>query len=122
MHRLFTSISDEHSLFSQIKQDLIASLEWHLYGAVLDFCTWRERVNHNLMKTLSEIAALDGYTGKKNLLGVRIGSKGKGHGGDMIVNSKGNNGNDSDDDPEGDEEEEAQIGRIMDFLSDLAVS
>ncbi|RXW12165.1 hypothetical protein EST38_g13690 [Candolleomyces aberdarensis] len=106
----------------EVKEDLIASGEWHLYGAILDFCTRRERVNCSLVKTLREITAIDGYTGKKDLLGVRIGSKGKGRGQDASVNGEGGSGNDSDGDHEGDEEEEAQMGGIVDFISELSTS
>ena len=71
VHRLHTWIIDENTLLDsrvralQIERDPIA-------GALASYSVRRQRLNSRLLATISQIYALDGYTGRR-VSGQRLG-------------------------------------------------
>ncbi|KAJ3514979.1 hypothetical protein NMY22_g14574 [Coprinellus aureogranulatus] len=125
MKRLFTSIHDEHLLFARVQRELEDSKQHQLLGALKDFATHRRRVNRVILRYLREIQGFEGYTGDKNLLGVRRGTACEAEGMQPVeeddVGTVYVDASDSDSEGEGDEEV-VQRGGVIDFISEVAIS
>ncbi|KAF6757867.1 hypothetical protein DFP72DRAFT_1108913 [Ephemerocybe angulata] len=124
--RLATSIYDEHTLFEQVSTELRNAGSDQLLGALIDFSVPRKRVNRNILQYLEEITELDGYTGDTNLLGLRVGSAPRTQATGLIDSNPREASSlfdlmaaETDDE---DEDEEAQIGGVLDFIGEVALS
>jgi hypothetical protein len=119
IRRLYTSIIDEHNLFSRVEAELESEHSLGVLGALREFSGRRHRINWVLLAQLQAIARLEGYSGEKRLRGVKKGSKGKRSedGADIISHE-----DPLEDDESDDEEEVAQVGGVIDFIADLATS
>ncbi|KAF6756492.1 hypothetical protein DFP72DRAFT_1066840 [Ephemerocybe angulata] len=123
--RLFTSIFDEHALFQKVQAELQDAKEYHLLGALIDFATPRKRTNRLILRYLDEITELDGYSGCRDLLGVRVGSAPRNRQAELNdtvtheVTTLHDLMYETDDE---DEEEDVQIGGVLDFIGEIAVS
>lgn len=60
--RLLTAILDEHNLFNEILQKLETDNS-PFHGAVVEYCTRRRRINNTILHRISQIHALQGFTG-----------------------------------------------------------
>jgi hypothetical protein len=119
MRRLYTSIIDEHTLFTRVEAMLESEHRIGVLGALREFSGRRRRINRVLLAQLQEITRLKGYSGDKRLRGFKKGSKGKGSEDDADISSHEDN---LDEDESDDEEEVAQVGGVIDFIADLATS
>lgn len=124
MKRLYTAIHDEHLLFARVQRELELSNQHHLLGALKDFALQRRRINQTIVRYLREVRDLDGYTGAKNLLGLRRGTTRESG---EPASGEGEVGADVDDVAESDseceeEEEIVQRGGVLDFISEVAVT
>jgi hypothetical protein len=71
LRRLHTSICDEEHWFVQVLNNLKSSGDI-LYHPVLDFCTFRRRVNKQILPRILQTYSLPGFTGNPSP-GVRKG-------------------------------------------------
>lgn len=72
VRRLHTAIRDESRLFKTTLLSLKDSNSW-LYGPVLEFTTYRRRINAALLERIRQIYDLPGFTGIKTP-GTRVGT------------------------------------------------
>ena len=123
--RLYTAIHDEHVHFARVRAELKQAKEYELLGALSDFVSKRQAVNNSILRYLEEITALDGYSGERELLGLRLGAPPR-TGGDVLMRGGGVTDGLQDDSDSGseaeDEEEIAQRGGVIDFISEISLS
>ncbi|EIW75719.1 hypothetical protein CONPUDRAFT_65852 [Coniophora puteana RWD-64-598 SS2] len=125
VRRLHTAIVDEEREFARVLRDLQQAGN-PIYGAVLESCEHRMRVNACVMQRLEDIFALSGFTGSSEV-GVRLGSdvdsstspaatsrlRGEARG----EATPGDDG----DAHEPDDDQLQEIGNLVDYITDLEV-
>ncbi|KAJ3504277.1 hypothetical protein NMY22_g17977 [Coprinellus aureogranulatus] len=126
VRRLYTVIHDEHALFEDVIEDLRGRGELELKGAVQEKYQDRRQINHAIIRYLEDITELEGYTGSKELLGVRQGAIARSPSVRKLQDIRGEP-LEKDDDATGDaeeddDEEDAQVGYVIDFLAEVAGS
>jgi hypothetical protein len=134
IRRLHTAIRDERRLFKNTITRL-RSAQDPLLGAVLDFVTWRSRINDRLLARVHQVYALNGYTGLKSA-GKRLGGANLQE--DLLfdgliampdvpeevlpaVRKLDEEDDAGEDDDAAEEEPEDRVDRIVQFISDLAL-
>jgi hypothetical protein len=125
VRRLYTAIHDEHILFAKVRLELERAGQYELLGALTDLVTERKGVNMSILRYLEDIKGLHGYSGSKDLLGLRQGATARDEGAGPMGRETPSEGRDEDIDSGSeaeDEEEIAQRGGVLDFISEMAVS
>ncbi|TEB39060.1 hypothetical protein FA13DRAFT_1619949 [Coprinellus micaceus] len=74
VRQLYTAIHDEHILFAKVRLELERAGQYELLGALTDLVTERKGVNMSILRYLEDIKGLHGYSGSKDLLGLRQGA------------------------------------------------
>ena len=127
VRRLYTAIQDENDLFRTTLSRL-QNGDPLVYGAVHDFITHRERVNHLLLSRLDSLTSSPDYSGDRSR-GVRVGSCSSGcEGADSLEEQAlvdaGGVGEDHDDDYNeelGADDTDELVGQLVDYVSDLTL-
>lgn len=124
VRRLYTAIHDEHAHFKTTTRRLEADGRCEVMGAVEDRYRERMPINRSILLYIQEITEMIGYTGSRDLLGVRLGATGKSvpaEGLDKGVGKPTQLDDEGDGDAEeDDDEEDAQVGGVIDFLAEVA--
>ncbi len=129
VRRLHTSIWNKNRKFKTIQHKLLTE-DLSLAGPVNEYIDRRRAVNGILMEHISQIHALDGYTGKK-VVGTQLGADDDGAvEGDDVLGGSGRAAlddgvNDDLEDTGDDVEDEAvleEYSRLTDWLSNLSLS
>ncbi|KAJ8456302.1 hypothetical protein ONZ45_g18777 [Pleurotus djamor] len=129
--RLYTSIVDEEKLFSQVELNLQASNS-PIYGALQEFTLRRRRINDHLLTRIYQIYQLPGFTGDRSV-GTHVDTpepspneSDMGHEGYKVSPEDARSVELDDLEAEAEldtaDEANAEVDRLMDFISDLATS
>jgi hypothetical protein len=125
--RLYTSITDEEVDFEDMKKRLVEEGNYVLSKALDDFCVECRKDNVLNICYLQKLAELEKFRGDRNLLGVKLGAKGKGlqRPASVAMDAASMTRTDSDDviaEGEQDDDEREQIRGVVDFIAEVSAS